>query len=260
MFSRRSIAAVATGLSIASGLVILLGLGAAPTAAAQSAIPTPESVLGSRVGADFFLATYDESMTYFRRLAAASDRVTLLEIGKTSEGHPWYIAVISSAENLANLERYREIALRLTHPDELTDEAARALAREGKAIVHIDGGLHSSEVAHAQHTIQLAYDLATGDSDPEIEAILENVILILWPSINPDGQTMVAEWYRSNLGTPYEVAPMPRLYQNYIGHDNNRDGYMLNMIESRVVTRVLRDWEPQIMYNHHQTAPFPARI
>ena len=244
----------------ACGLVILLGLGAASSAPAQSAIPTPESVLGSRVGADFFLATYDESMTYFRRLAAASDRVTLLEIGKTSEGRPWYIAVISSAENLANLERYREIALRLTHPDELTDETARALAREGKAIVHIDGGLHASEVAHAQHTIQLAYDLATGDSDPEIAAILENVILILWPSINPDGQTMVAEWYRSNLGTPYEVAPMPRLYQSYVGHDNNRDGYMLNMIESRVVTRVLRDWEPQIMYNHHQTAPFPARI
>ncbi|MCZ6915256.1 MAG: M14 family zinc carboxypeptidase [Gemmatimonadetes bacterium] len=229
------------------------------TARAQS-IPTPESVLGSRVGTDFFLATYDESLEYFRRLAQASDRVELREIGRTSEGNPWYIALISTAENLTNVERYREIAHRLAHPEGLTDAEARALTEEGKAIVHIDGGLHATEVAHAQHTMQLAYDLVTGDADPEIRAILENVILLLWPSINPDGQTIVADWYRSNLGTPYEVAPLPRLYQKYVGHDNNRDGYMLNMLESRVVTRVLREWEPQILYNHHQTAPFPARI
>jgi hypothetical protein len=242
----------------ACGFTILLAGGVGSTATAQ--IPSPESVLGSRVGADFFLATYEESIDYFQRLAAASDRLELREIGKTSAGRPWYIALISSAENLANLDRHRDIARRLTRPDELTDDAARALAAEGRAIVHIDGGLHASEVAHAQHTIQLAYDLVTGDSDPEMQAILDNVILLLWPSINPDGQTMVAEWYRSNLETPYEVASMPRLYQKYIGHDNNRDGYMLSMIESRVVTRVIREWEPQVMYNHHQTAPFPARI
>ncbi|MFB3070182.1 MAG: M14 metallopeptidase family protein, partial [Gemmatimonadales bacterium] len=238
----------------------LLTGGTAASLMAQSAIPTPESVLGSRVGADFFLATYEESMTYFQQLAAASDRIQLVEVGRTSEGRSWSIALISAAENLANLDRYRDIALRLTRPDELTDQTARALAQQGKAIVHIDGGLHATEVAHAQHTIQLAYDLVTGDADPEIRAILDNVILMLWPSINPDGQSMVANWYRSNLGTPYEVSALPRLYQKYVGHDNNRDGYMLNMIESRVVTRVLREWEPQILYNHHQTAPFPARI
>lgn len=242
------------------GTITLLSGGVAASATAQSAIPTPESVLGSRVGADFFLATYEESMTYFQQLAAASDRIQLVEVGRTSEGRSWSIALISAAENLANVDRYRDIALRLTRPDELTDQTARALAQQGKAIVHIDGGLHATEVAHAQHTIQLAYDLVTGDADPEIRAILDNVILMLWPSINPDGQSMVANWYRSNLGTPYEVSAMPRLYQKYVGHDNNRDGYMLNMIESRVVTRVLREWEPQILYNHHQTAPFPARI
>lgn len=231
---------------------------AAPTLA--QTVPTPESVLGHRVGADFHLATYEESMDYFRALDQASDRVELRQVGETSFGRPWYVALISSAENLRNLDRYQEIAQRLAHPEGLSDAEARALAAEGRAIVHIDGGLHASEVAHAQHTIQLAYDLVTGDDDPEKAAILDNVILLLWPSINPDGQTMVAEWYRQNLGTQFEVAPMPELYQKYVGHDNNRDGYMINMIESRVVTRVTREWEPQILYNHHQTAPFPTRI
>ncbi len=226
----------------------------------QSPIPTPESVLGFEVGADFHLATYDELLTYFQRLDAATDRLQLVEVGRTSNGLPWFVALISSAENLRNVQRHREIALRLADPRTLTDAEARALAREGRAIVHIDGGLHATEVAHAQHTIQLAYDLVTEEDDPEILAIRENVILLLWPSINPDGQNMVAEWYRSNVGTSFEVASLPRLYQKYIGHDNNRDGYMINQIESRVVTRVTREWEPQILYNHHQTAPFPTRI
>ncbi len=239
---------------------VLLIIAASPAALAQSSIPTPESVLGFEVGADFHLASYDQSLEYFNRLADASDRVVLVEVGRTSEGRPWYLALISAAENLRNLDRYKGISQRLAHPAGMTDEEARNLAAEGRAIVHIDGGLHATEVAHAQHTIQLAYDLVTGNEDPEIRAILDNVILLLWFSINPDGQDMVAEWYRSNLGTPYEVASMPQLYQKYIGHDNNRDGYMINMIESRVITRVAREWEPQILYNHHQTAPFPARI
>ena len=246
--------------------VTLLAAAAIPVALATPAhltaqVPTPESVLGFPVGADFELATYEQSLDYFQQLAAASDRVELREVGRTSFGRPWYLALISSAENLRNVERYREIAHRLAEPrDDMTDEEARQLASEGRAIVHIDGGLHATEVAHGQHTMQLAYDLVTGDDDPEIAAILDNVILLLWFSINPDGQTMVSDWYYSNLGTQYEVAPMPRLYQKYIGHDNNRDGYMINQIESRVVTRVVRDWEPQIIYNHHQSSPFPTRI
>ncbi|HEX2343043.1 MAG TPA: M14 metallopeptidase family protein [Vicinamibacterales bacterium] len=226
---------------------------------AQSALPTPESVLGFRVGADFKLATYEESIGYFRQLDAASDRLTLVEIGRTTLGRPWHVALVSSPTNLGSIDKYREIALRLASPDGLTDEEARRLSREGKAIVHIDGGLHASEVAGAQHTIQLAYDLVSS-TDPKIAAILDNVILMLWPSINPDGQTLVADWYKSNVGTPYEVAPQPELYQRYIGHDNNRDAYMLNMIESREIGRVWRRWEPQIIYVHHQSSPFPTRI
>jgi len=223
-------------------------------------IPTPESILGFRIGADFEMATYEESITYFQALEAATDRLRLLEVGRTSEDRPFYMALISSAANLAEVERYREISLRLAHPEGLTDDEARRLAREGKAIVHIDGAVHASEVASHQHTIQLAYDLLTGEEDPEIRAILDNVIFMLWPTLNPDGQTMVVEWYESNLGTPYEISSMPWLYQKYVGHDNNRDAYMLNMIESRVIGRTWREWEPQIVYVHHQTAPFPSRI
>ncbi len=127
-------------------------------------------------------------------------------------------------------------------------------------MVHIDGGLHSTEVAGGQHTINLAYELISKASEPKIKNILDNTIFLLWPSLNPDGQTMVADWYKSNVGTPYEVSPTPFLYQKYVGHDNNRDAYMLNMIESRVIARYWRDWEPNIIHTHHQTSPFPTRI
>jgi Zinc carboxypeptidase len=226
----------------------------------SSSLPTPESVLGFKPGADLKLATYDESLEYFRKLDTASDRMTLVEIGTTSYGHPWYFALVSSPANLANIERYRQIAQRLAHPEGLTDDDAHTLAQEGRAFVHIDGGLHASEVAGAQHTIQLAYDLISRADDPKIKPIFDNVVLMLWPSINPDGQNIVANWYRGNVGTPYEVAPLTELYQKYIGHDNNRDAYMLNMVESRQVARAWRHWEPQIIYVHHQTAPFPTRI
>ncbi|NKB90284.1 MAG: hypothetical protein GKS06_18915 [Acidobacteria bacterium] len=247
-------------------LVTLSGVLCAGTAAAQAprpaqaGIPTPESVLGFRVGDDFKLASYDQSIEYFTALDAASDRVQLQKIGRTSEGRDWYIAFISSPENLARLEEHRQVAQRLAHPGDMTDEEARELARDGKVIVAIDGGLHSTETAHAQHTIQLAYDLVTEKDGDEARAILDDVILLLWPSINPDGQNMVAEWYAEQLGTPFETARMPRLYQKHIGHDNNRDGYGLNMIESRTAVRINRHWEPQVLYSHHQTASMPATI
>jgi len=233
-----------------------------PARLEAQAVPTPASVLGHTPGDDFYLATYDESLDYFRKLDAASDRLQLVQVGQTTGGLDWYLAVISSAENLRNLDRYTDTARRIALARGLDDEQARTLARDGKVIVHIDGGLHATEVAHGQHTIQLAYDLVTGyDTDPRVKTILDNVILVLWFSINPDGQNMVANWYRRNLGTPFEVAPLPWLYQRYVGHDNNRDGYMLNMHESQVITHeTVTRWFPMVFYNHHQTAPFPARI
>ncbi|HEX2455056.1 MAG TPA: M14 metallopeptidase family protein [Vicinamibacterales bacterium] len=242
-------------------LGILAACAASVSLASQSSsLPTPESVLGFKPGADFKLATYDESIAYFQKLDAASDRMTLVEVGPTSTGHPWYFALVSSPANLANVEKYRQIAQRLAHPEGLTDDEAHQLAAEGRAFVHIDGGLHASEVAGAQHTIQLAYDLLAHADDPKIKPIFDNVIFMLWPSINPDGQNIVANWYRGNVGTPYEVAPLVELYQKYIGHDNNRDAYMLNMIESREIARTWRHWEPQIIYVQHQSSPFPTRI
>ena len=238
--------------------IICTALAAVP-ARAQT-IPTPESVLGHKPGDDFYLATYDESIEYFRRLAAVSNRIKLISIGKTTRGLDWQIALISTPQNLAHLDKYKDISRRLALGRGLTDEQAHALASEGKAIVHIDGGLHSTEVAGGQHTIQLAYNLVSSQGNPEIDSILDNVILMLWPTMNPDGQDEVVAWYRKNLGTPYEVSPLPDLYQEYVGHDNNRDGYMNNMIESQEVTRTELEWDPVVFYCHHQTAPFPARI
>src|SRR5215467_1458927 len=222
-------------------LILLL----AGIARAQS-VPTPESVLGHKPGDDFYLASYDESRDYFRKLAASSNRVKLINVGRTTRGVDWEIALISSAQNLARLDRYKDISRRLALGRGLTDDEAKALAHEGKAIVHLDGGLHSTEVAGGQSSIQLAYKLVATVGDPEINAILDNVILMLWPTMNPDGQNEVVAWYRRNLGTPYEVSPLPDLYQEYVGHDNNRDGYMNNMLESRDVTRTELEWDPVI--------------
>jgi hypothetical protein len=240
-------------------LAIILSLVWAGSARAQ-AIPTPESVLGHKPGDDFYLASYDEARDYLRKLAASSNRIKLISIGRSTRGVDWEIALISSPQNLAKLDRYKDISRRLALGRGLKDEDARALAFEGKAIVHIDGGLHSTEVAGGQHAIQLAYNLVATQGDPQIDAILDNVILMLWPTMNPDGQNEVVAWYRKNLGTPYEVSPLPDLYQEYVGHDNNRDGYMNNMLESQEVTRTELEWDPVVFYCHHQTAPFPARI
>ena len=238
--------------------VFLVFLLVAPLAALS--LPTPESVIGFRPGADYKLATYDQSVDYFKKLAATTRHMKIVEAGKTTQGRPMYFALVSSPDNLARIDRYREIARRLAHPQGLTETEARRLAREGKAFVHIDGGLHSTEVAGWSHTPQLLYDLVNRANEPDTKAILDNVVLMLWPTINPDGQQMVAQWYMQNVGTPYELSGLPKLYQEYVGHDNNRDAYMLNMVESRVLEHTWRQWEPQIIYVHHQAGPFPTRI
>ena len=229
----------------------------------QGSIPTPESVLGFKPGADFKLANYEQVVGYFQKVDAASDRMVMLQAGKTTQGRTFSFALISSKENLSKVDHYREIARRLAHPEGLTDAEAHQLAREGKAFVHIDGGLHASEIAGPQQTPLLLYDLLSHPDDPETKAILDNVIFMLWPTINPDGMTMVADWYMSHVDPANPRAPqppMPTLYQEYVGHDNNRDAYMLNMIESRVMEHTWRDWEPNIVYVLHQAPPNPYRI
>jgi len=243
---------------------LVLVLVAAPLAlSARAPLPTPESVFGFPPGADYRLFNYERSIEYFRKLDAASDALTLVEAGKSSQGRTFYFALISTPKNLAQLDRYREISQRLAHPAGLTDEEARQLARAGKVIVHIDGGLHADEIAGPQMMPQLAYDLLSRSTDPDVAEILDNVIFMLWPTINPDGQSMVADWYMSRdpgPNNPNVSHSPPYLYQEYAGHDNNRDAYMLNMIESRVMEHVWRQWEPAIVYVQHQSPPNPYRI
>ena len=228
-------------------------------AACRAAVPTPAQHFGFTPGDDYKLADSSQIFGYFHKLAASSDRIHLEEFGRSSEGRPMYVAFISAPENLKKLDRYRQISARLAL-GQATAEEARALAEEGSAIVWIDSGLHATEVAPAQQAPLLAYKMLT-DESAEVEAIRRNVILMQVPVINPDGLDMVAQWYRKNVGTPYETAPMPWLFQKYAGHDNNRDWFMLNLEETRHVTRLLfREWFPQIVYNQHQAPPFPARI
>ncbi|MCK0161105.1 M14 metallopeptidase family protein [Allomuricauda sp. F6463D] len=238
-------------------LLILLPLG---SNAQSSTIPNPDDEIGFKVGSDFHLATYEQSIAYFQKLAATSELVEIRETGKTSEGRTWHYVLISSKENLAKIDHYKAISQKLAHPEDLSKEEALKLAEEGKAIVDISGGLHASEVAGAQHIITLAHQIVSEADTKKFKPILDDVILVLWPSLNPDGQDIIANWYMSNVGTPYETARTPWLYQKYVGHDNNRDAYMLNMLESRVVGRTWREWEPNIIHVHHQSSPFPTRI
>lgn len=227
--------------------------------AAQAETPTASSVIGFTPGDDYKLASYQDSIKYFHALAASSDRIKMFTAGKSTQGRTMEYAVISSPANLARLDHYIEVSKKLSQA-RISDDEARALAKDGKIIIHIDGGMHASEVADHQLPLALAYKLLSAKNDAEVDAILDNVILVLWPTLNPDGQDMVVEWYRKNLGTKYETSRMPWLYQEYVGHDNNRDGYMLNMIESQVVTKTVQTYDPVIWYSQHQTAPFPARI
>jgi hypothetical protein len=247
-------------LSIPRRLALFIALTALPLPAAHAQVPTPVSILGHTPGDDFYLADYEDAIRYFHAAAATSDRVKMFTVGKSTEGKDIEIAVVSSPANLARLDEYKRNARRLAIADNLTDAQALELAKNSKVIVHIDGGLHSDEVAGGQHSINLLYKLLSAKNDPQIDAILDQVILVLWPTLNPDGQDRVVHWYRGNVGTKYEVAPMPELYQEYVGHDNNRDGFMLNMKESQVLAKAEIDWSPEIFYCQHQTAPFPARI
>ncbi|HEV2387869.1 MAG TPA: M14 metallopeptidase family protein [Candidatus Acidoferrales bacterium] len=228
-------------------------------AQAAGAVPAPESVFGFTAGADYHLADFEQITKYFQALAAASPRIKLQNIGPTGNGRQMFIAFLSSPENLRELDRYRGIVQQLA-AGKIDRAAAEKLAEEGKAIVWIDGGLHATEVAGAQHTPLVAYDLLS-ENNAEVERILNNVILVLCPVINPDGLDIVSHWYMKNVNTPYELAPVIQLWNRYVGHDNNRDWYMFNQVESRDVAKVLYyEWFPQIVYNQHQAGPFPSRI
>ncbi|MEO6525923.1 MAG: M14 metallopeptidase family protein [Gemmatimonadaceae bacterium] len=233
-----------------AGLALAL---CAPAAWSQR-VTSPREQFGFDIGDDYQLANYTQFERYWRKLATQSDRMKLVDMGRTAEGRTQLMAVISSPANLAKLERYKEISRRLAFADGLTDDQARALAREGRAIVWIDGGLHATEVLGAAQLIETVYQLLSR-SDAETLRLLDDCI-ILAVHANPDGMELVSDWYMKDADTLKRNTNVPRLYQKYIGHDNNRDFYVSNQPETQNINHQLYwEWFPQIVYNHHQTGP-----
>ena len=226
----------------------------------RAQIVAPEDSIGFPVGADYKLARWETIIDYFDHLAENSNRVELEIRGNTTEGLEFALVLISSPENLAHLENHKDRQDKFAHPDLSEKSQLEKLSKNGKSVVLINCNLHSTEVASSQMSLELAHELATSDSTTVTE-ILENVIVLLIPSTNPDGLNMVIDWYNEWLGTPYESSPMPWLYHKYTGHDNNRDWFMLTQVESQIVTDILyKEWYPQVVYDLHQMKNTGARF
>jgi len=218
-------------------------------------LPSPKQHFGFSIGDNYKLATYTQTEEYFKKVASVSNRVKLVNMGMTEEGRSQYMVIVSSPENIKNLNRYKEISQKLAHADNISDEQAHLMALEGKAVVWIDGGLHATETVGTHQLIETLWKL-TSSNDPETLRILDEVIILLVHA-NPDGQELVSDWYMSNPDTlKRSYSQIPRLYQKYAGHDNNRDFYMMNMKETQNMSNQLYiEWLPQIIYNHHQSGP-----
>ena len=238
-----------------AALALGVALAFAPALPAQGHVTSPKEQFGWNIGDDYRLATYTQLVEYWKKLASESPRLRLVSIGKTAEGRDQDMMIITSPANFAKLDRYQEIAARLARAEGLTDEQAHALAKEGKAVVWIDGGLHASEVLGSHQLLEHVWQMASRD-DPETLRILDDVIQLVVQA-NPDGQELVAGWYMRRADSSRRtMADLPRLYQKYIGHDINRDFYMAAMPEVENMNRVMyREWYPEIMYNHHQAGP-----
>jgi hypothetical protein len=226
---------------------------------AFSQVPKPEDVLRFKVGTVREVADMFQIIDYFQRLDEASGRVLVREVGKTTEGNPFIVAIITSERNHKNLDRYREFQQLLADPRKISEEDAEKMIADGKTVVMINCSIHASEIGASQMSMKLACDLAT-DNDSTTLQILDNVILLLVPMHNPDGIQIVADWYRKNLGTGYEGGRMPWLYQKYVGHDNNRDWYMFTQIESRLTLEVHNAWHPQVIVDMHQMGSNGPRL
>jgi hypothetical protein len=212
------------------------------------------------MGADRKLARWDKIVEYFGKLEDESDRIKVVDMGKSTEGNPFLLVIISSPANLANLERLRQVNLRLSDPRGMGEAEVAGLVAEGKAVVCQSMSLHATEVGGTQMAPELAYDLLSGDCE-ETRRILDNVVFLMVPCFNPDGQIMVTDWYNKWLGTEWEGSSLPWLYQKYTGHDNNRDAYALNMPEAQHMAKILfRDWVPQAYQDHHHMMTDGARF
>ncbi len=222
---------------------------------------SPEAFLGFKVGADRKLADYNQIQAYFQKLEKETPKLKLFTIGESTLKKPMIMAVITSEANMAKLDAYRAMAKKIKDPRTLPIEEAKKLAKEGKLILLITCNIHADEIAASQMSLELAYKLVKGETPWDAAKVLDDVIVLLVPTTNPDGEQMEVDWYKKYLGTKYEGGNMPWLYHHYAGHDNNRDWFMFNLAETRAVTRVLyHDWFPQIHIDEHQMGHDEARL
>ena len=239
----------------------LAALFIASAGAQQPAIRTPEQFFGFRMGTDNKLARWDKIVEYFQQIATTSDRVRYRELGKSTNGNPFVALEISSPDTLKNLDRYKQMERKLYFQDGPPTDAERDdIFRQGKVVVAITTTIHATEIGASQMVVELVHTLAT-DNSPQVEKILDNVIFVLVPSLNPDGQIMVTDWFNKNLDTPFATSQIPYLYHPYVGHDNNRDMYMFTQKESQHTANLLwHDWFPAVWLDEHQQGSNGARI
>jgi hypothetical protein len=242
-------------------LVPVLVLAATLIASAAGSLQSPEQFLGFKVGADNKLARWDKIVEYMKLAAANSDRVRFRDLGPTSNGNPFIALEISAPETLKNLDRYKKLEQKLYFQGGAPTDAERdEVFRQGKLVLLITCSIHATEIGASQMSLELVHRLATEDS-PQVRKILDNVIFVLVPSLNPDGQIMVTDWFNKNVGTPYAPSPIPYLYHPYVGHDNNRDMYMFTQKESQHTARLIwHDWFPSVWLDEHQMGSNAARI
>jgi hypothetical protein len=246
-------------LLLVSTVASLSGIAPATAARAQE-IPSPQEFFGFQMGADRQLARWDRMVEYYNLLAEQSPRLEVVNMGPSTMGNDFLVLFISSPENLSRLDKLRQINATLSDPRGVSQAAIEQAINDGKAVVTQSMGLHSSEVAATQMAAELTYDLLTRN-DEDILRILDNTIAIMIPCFNPDGEIMITDWYNQTVGTEYEGASMPWLYHKYIGHDNNRDAFMTNTVESQYGAKLIfRDWVPQAFIDHHQMGAYGARI
>jgi hypothetical protein len=229
-------------------------------AASAASLPTPEQSAGHRIGADKKLVRWERIVEYMKLAASASPRIKVEEAGKTTNGNPFILVTVSAPDTVADLGRHRDMARRSVYARGLSDAEAQKLIDAQKSIVLITCNIHSTEIGSTQMVLELIHRLATENS-PSVRRVLDNVILLLVPSLNPDGQILVTDWYNKNLGTPFEYSPLPELYHKYTGHDNNRDAFMNTQVESRIINRIAyKEWFPHVFFDEHQMGNAGARI
>ncbi|MES1257204.1 MAG: M14 metallopeptidase family protein [Acidobacteriota bacterium] len=227
---------------------------------AAAPVRSPEAYFGHKIGVDRELVNWDKVVSYFQLLARSSDRIRVAEYGRTAEHRPLIVATIAAPDTLRHLDRYRDIQRRLADPRLTSPAQAEGLFKEGKNVVLLTCSIHATEVASTHSAVEFAYRLIT-ENNPRFDAILHNTILLLVPSLNPDGVDIVTRWYRRTLGSKWEGSSPPELYQKYIGHDNNRDWYIFSQPETRATISQLHNvWHPEIVYDVHQQGPAGSRI